>query len=317
MKKSLIIFGLTIASFALSAQSVNANFEVDEQGWTPHFTGFPMGCEEDYELLIKWSKLTPPLNERGGISFFGKNYSDELFLYIQKEITGLLPNTNYRVMFNMNWLHRLDPLASPITVKVGATNREPTFSEEDFLVKASFKRGEIGDDGRDFMVAGQLIPNEFGLPFQQNLQNLDKAFLVNTDDSGRLFLMIGVEPENRKNIDHIFLNTLRIVLAENGGARDISNICPSGVVFFPSLTDDFIFFESNYNHKIETLNIYTQDNYLVKTYTYYDRFDERVFLTTDLIAGTYRFEFILTDGRIIYKPYTVEGIEEAPEEYID
>jgi hypothetical protein len=317
MKKTFVIFGLLIAPFALFAQSVNANFEIDKQGWTSHFTGFPMGCEEDYELLIKWSKLAPPLNERGGISFVGKNYSDELFLYIQKEITGLLPNTNYRVMFNMNWLHRLEPLASPITIKVGAMNQEPIFSEKNFLVKASFKRGETGGDGRDFMVAGKLVPNEFGLPFQQNLQNFDKAFLVNTDDSGRLFLMIGVEPESRKDVENIFLKTLRVVLAENGGARDISNICPSGVVFFPSLTDDFTFFESHYNHKIETLNIYNQENYLVKTYTYYDRFDERVFLTTDLIAGVYRFEFILTDGRIIYKPHTVEGIEEDLEEHID
>ncbi len=304
MKKITIILSLLFVTTGLFAQSVNANFEIDEQGWKPYFTGYPVGGEAGYELSVKWSKLIAPLDSQGGISFFGKNYSNQLFLYIQKEINGLLPNTNYQVMFNMDWLCQLDASALPITVKIGVVNQEPTFSETG-LVEASFKKGEIGRNGRDFSIIGRLIPNEFGYPFPENFQNYDNAFLVNTDNSGRLFLMIGIEPEGGP-VANVFLNTLRVVLAENGEAREISNISPSSVVFYPNLTNDIIFFESDYNSEIEMVNIYSKDNHLMKVYTFQDPFADRAFRTTDLTSGTYRIEFVLIDGRTINKSYIVE-----------
>ncbi len=304
IKNKIFCLGLCLLAQVTFAQSVNANFEVDEEGWTPHFTGYPVGGEETYELSAKWSKMISPLNQQGGISFSGKNYSKTLFLYIQKEINDLLPNTNYQVMFNMDWLCRMEPSAAPITVKIGVSTQEPELSESS-LVEPSFKKGEIGKDGRDFSVIGTLKPNEFGYPFQQNMQNYDKAFLVNTDDEGRLFLMIGVEPEN-DDVADIFLNTLRVVLAENGEAREISNISSSSVIFYPNMTNDVISFESDYNSEIEMVNIYTADNHLIKIYTFRDPFANRAFYTTDLLSGVYRIEFVLQDGRTINKSYTVE-----------
>lgn len=303
-KYIILIFMLLCTSIGVSAQSVNANFELDEEGWIPHFTGYPAGGEEGCELSAKWSKMISPLNERGGISFSGKNYTGKLFLYLQKEFDGLVPNTNYQVMFNMDWLCRLESSTAPIAVKIGAVNQEPTFSETG-LVEASFKKGENGRDGRDFITIGRLTPNEFGYPFQQNFQNYDKAFLVNTTDEGRLFLMIGIEPES-VDVVNIFLNTLRVVLSENGEAREISNISSSSVVFYPNPMSDMIFFESDYNSEIEMVNIYTEDSHLLKVHTFRDPFAERAFRTTELVSGVYRIEFVLRDGRTINKSYTVE-----------
>ena len=261
MKKLTIIFSLLFATFALFAQSnrsINANFEVDKEGWTGHFLGIfetrdtiidwegreLLSSKINHEPSITWSNLIPPLNERGGISFSGKNYSNDrrristpgrsydagLFLFIQKEVTDLLPNTTYRVVFNMNWFYQMDPSALPITIKVGAMNQEPIVTAQhvelatnkvyeirEVLMHDSptpIDRGEIGRNGHDFVVAGQLIPNESGLPFQQNLHNFENAFFVDTDKKGRLFLMIGVEP-TRGDVENVFLNTLRVVMTEN------------------------------------------------------------------------------------------------------
>jgi len=188
------------------------------------------------------------MNDRGGISFSGKSLDRNLFLFVKNEVPNLLPNTNYRITFNTNWLAWLEVSASPIIVKVGALNEDPrlhiigsrsvvepeTFNLTPRLIgkiaegedtisyrkestietrTALFDRGELGQDGRDFVVAGQLTPNENGLAFTQNINNFDNAFYVNTDDEGRLFLMIGIETENPK-IENVFLNTVRIVLRE-------------------------------------------------------------------------------------------------------
>ena len=205
----------TFALFSQSVRSINANFEVDKQGWT---SGNSVG-------VVEWSDLFPPMAHRSGISFSGENKDGSLFLFIQKEVTDLLPNTNYHVKFNMNWVCRMEVSAPPIFVKVGATNQEPEIIDaiclltEELRFFTSFDKGEIGQNSRDFTVAGQLTPDKYGRPFLQNVNNFDNAFSVNTDDEGRLFLMIGLEPKSG-DIEHIYLNTLRILLAENGEARE-------------------------------------------------------------------------------------------------
>ena len=224
MKVLTTIFSLLFATFTLFAQSVNANFEVDEQGWTSHFTGYPASEESYSRLSVEWSKIIPPFASRGGLSFVGRNYGNPIFLYIQKEVEGLLPNTNYRVMFNMDWIYQMEPETVPIFVKVGALNKEPELTDLCEIV-ASFDKGKIGQDGRDFKVVGQLTPNEFGYPFRKNLQNYENTLSVDTDAEGRLFLMIGIEPESG-DTENVFLNTLRVVLAENGAAQEVSNILP-------------------------------------------------------------------------------------------
>jgi len=315
MKRTTIILGFLFATSIVFAQSrsINANFEEDKQGWTSH-------------QGVEWSHLFGSMADRKGLSFSGENTEGILFLSIQKEITDLLPNANYRVMFNMNWLAWLQFSASPITIKVGAND--------------------------NFIVAGRLTPNQNGHPFLQNANNFDNAFFVNTDDKGRLFLMIGIETENEK-IEHIYLNTLRVLLHENGKAREIQTTTPSSdvtplsteniildeeeeedpaVLYYdeeesafylvvPDMIDDIssgikfilnaenglVFFESDFNDEIEIVGIYTEDNHLMKIFSFRDSSVDRAFSIIGLVQGTYRIEFVLVDGRVINETFTIEN----------
>ncbi|MDR2907431.1 MAG: hypothetical protein LBU91_05535 [Bacteroidales bacterium] len=210
MKKILIVLSLLIATFALSAQNINANFEVDEEGWTSHFRGYQDGCLEEDELCIIWSKLIPPMGDRGGISFSGKNYSNQLFLYIQKEVGELLPNTTYNITFNTSWVSQLGSNPAPTFVKVAVLNEEPFPVYED-LIKPSFDKGPIGQNSRDFNVIGRFSANPSGYPTQDDFHNLQNVYTGTTNLNGRLFLIIGVEPQYG-HVSNIFLNTLRVVL---------------------------------------------------------------------------------------------------------
>jgi len=267
MKKTLTIFGFLLTTSALFSQSINANFETDNEGWTSH------------QSTVEWTNLFAPMNDRGGIHFSGERIDSinlfvegqniivdaltyrNLFLIVQKEVQNLLPNRNYRVTFNMNWHARLKPSVSPIFVKVGAMNQPPTEVEiemwsgvkrmlmEEVLeygeperepryeiwgtggsteyIIAKFEKGELGQDGRDFVVAGQLTPNENHYAFMQNVNNFDNPFYVSTDQQGRLFLMIGIETENEK-IENVYLNTLRVLLQEISKTQKVSEYTEIG-----------------------------------------------------------------------------------------
>ena len=303
MRTLATILILSTASFALFAQSVNANFRSDEQGWMPRFAGYSPNAE-GCDRCIEWSIIMPPFEDKNGLSFYGKNCGTELFLYIQKEVDGLSPNTNYRLFFNTDWIYQMDSTASPVFVKAGAVAQEPEHFGID-VMKPSFRRGDIGQNGRDISVIGQLTPDRD----RENLQNFEDPFFANTDENGRLFLMLGVESESGI-FENIFLNTLRIVLAENGAAREVPNVDTPEVsvpiVFHSNETNDTIFFESDYNDDIEMLNIYTQDNHLIKVYMFRNPDDTRAFRVEGLESDTYRIEFVLADGRTINKLYTIE-----------
>jgi hypothetical protein len=337
MTKTKIISTILIfLTTTLFAQTFNANFEVDNSGWTSRQS-------------IERTTLFSQLEDRHGLSFSREYPSNDIILFIQKEITELKPNTNYRVMFNMNWLAWLDASALPIFIKIGAVNQEPTTevidldNGEEVIVKHNYDKGEIGRNGRDFIVAGQLNPDKQSRPFLQNVHNLNNAFFVNTDNKGRLFLMIGIETEN-EIIENVFLTTVRVQLRENGEAREISNVekksnnivedtssasvsgndalteipevlegleanaideIETTVVFIRS-ENDLVFFKSEYNNDIEMVNIYTQDNHLMKFFSFRNASVDRAFQTTGLEPGTYRIEFLLSDGRIINELFTIE-----------
>jgi hypothetical protein len=313
----LITLTLLLTSSTLSAQSFNFNFEDGKQGWTSHQS-------------VERTKLFSQLEDRHGLSFSEQNPDKDIILLIQKEIKNLKPNTNYRITFNMNWLAWLDAYALPIFVKVGAINQEPTAkiidldNENEDIIAYKFDKGEIGRNGRDFIVAGQLNPNENGLPFLKNVHNLNNPFFVNTDEKGRLFLMIGIESGN-VIIENVFLSTVRVLLRENGEARetqevekpiiaevfvekteDIIEIISSTIVFVPNAENDLVFFKSDYNDDIEMVNIYTEDNHLMKFFSFRDPSDSRAFETIGLAPGVYRIEFLLSDGRVINELYTVK-----------
>jgi hypothetical protein len=321
-------FALFTTSLMLSAQTFNANFETDNDGWTSLQS-------------IERTKLFAQLEDRYGLAFFGHNQNKNIPLFIQKKVENLKPNTNYRVIFNMNWLARLDVFASPIVVKVGAIQQEPTTkiidldNPDDDIIRYNFDQGEIGRNGRDFIVAGQLTPNENGHPFLKNIHNFNNPFFVNTDENGRLFLMIGIESENEFFTD-IFLTTVRVLLRENGVAREIQDVeknsneeisiekneplndffldlidkeideITTTVVFIPNAENELVFFKSDYNNDIEIVNIYTDDNHLMIFFSFRNPSVDRAFSTKGLSAGTYRIEFVLSDGRVINEKYTIK-----------
>ena len=79
------------------------DFQNDDQSWEGDFADYPLGEESFYELSYELSNLPTPLNTNSGaLKQSGNNHSDDLFMFIRRQINGLKPNTDYRVSYEGN-----------------------------------------------------------------------------------------------------------------------------------------------------------------------------------------------------------------------
>lgn len=76
------------------------DFTTGAQGFTADFADYAPGMETGSEGIVFVSdvrRLPAPLDNRFGLLVGGTNRSDDLFLYIWREVTGLVPGQRYRV----------------------------------------------------------------------------------------------------------------------------------------------------------------------------------------------------------------------------
>ena len=67
-------------------------------GWSAFFTEYPEGEHEFYELTSGIKNLPEPLDQsKKAFMLSGNNHSDALQMWLVKQLSGLTPNTKYRV----------------------------------------------------------------------------------------------------------------------------------------------------------------------------------------------------------------------------
>ena len=141
-------------------------------GWVGDFADLPADATaEFYELAFEHRKI-PPETQRGGMTLFlaGHNHSDDLFMFVKRQFTGLVPGQAYDV-------HVQTELASDapsgcfgvggapgesVYLKVGASEREPLLVVDDLgWLRLSVDKGQQAADGAEAIVVGTIAN---GLP---------------------------------------------------------------------------------------------------------------------------------------------------------
>lgn len=297
----LAIFLLGV-SVKLSAQSMNHPFTSSSEGWVKGYAGYPVQAASSYELNVQWVSVPDNISSGAkGMLFSGKNYSKKLFLFIKKKYTNLQPNTAYKVVFNMDWLTNYPAnKQEKIYVKVGAFTYEP-FTIDTGFVRTNMEQGIIGENSKDFMVIGNLN-NALNTDEYKtvNIHNYTKPFYVNTDKNGALWLVIALEPE-AVDISNTYLTSLRILLRNDGHARNFSDIDPKELKLYPDPNAHIFSFKSGYDEALDMICIYTAEYHLLKVLDSDYVSNNKTFYFGDLPRGIYQLVFILKDGRTINK----------------
>jgi hypothetical protein len=183
--------------------SIVSEFTSGMDGWLSGFSDYPPNQETFYELQCQQAPLPAGLAAGSGVLVRGNNHSDDLFMYLTREITGLLPTTNYRldvrVEIGTNAPSDCGGIGgSPGTsvhFKIGASATKPTStSDGQGILRLNLDKGQQSVGGADLKVVGD-ISNSLHCPdstYQTKTLSLS-GFSVRSAANGSLWLVVGTD----------------------------------------------------------------------------------------------------------------------------
>ena len=134
----------------------------------------------------------------------GHNRSDDLFMYLKRQVDGLQPNTAYDVSVTVDLATNVQAglvgiggaPGESVFVKAGASTVEPAASEGDNRhLRMNIDKGNQSRGGADMVVIGDVAHGEV-TGSEHRLKTLDNAgqpLSVETDGDGRVWLIVGTD----------------------------------------------------------------------------------------------------------------------------
>ena len=140
-----------------------AEFNDGLDGWSGGFADYPVGSDVDYHLEWGWRLLPEPFSGHG-FHLAGTNRSDDLFMFLKKRITGLLPETEYlfgvEVTFATNAPNGCAGAGGApgesVYLKAGISVEEPLPVQKGGDWRMNIDKGNQGTDGKDARVIGNI-----------------------------------------------------------------------------------------------------------------------------------------------------------------
>ncbi len=187
----------------LEAFELNDDFADGNDGWEFGFADLPVDYDEAlYELDGGWRSLPEEL-DGSGIYLQGHNRSDDLFMYITKQVTSLVPNTTYRLNFEIDIATDIpsgfggiggSPTES-IFFKAGASAMQPmVFVDETDHQRMNIDKGNQAEEGGEMVNIGNLVNENVVEEGRFAFKSLNlTGFSATTDSDGNLWLIIGTD----------------------------------------------------------------------------------------------------------------------------
>lgn len=194
-------------SVLIGEQQIEFNFLKDHEGWVGDFSDYPIGAETFYQLAWGWSNLPRADLEvhQKGIFLTGNNHSDDLFMFIKKQIGNLHPHAEYDVFFSVVLQTNIPPEVDAgvggqpgqsVHFKVGASTEEPkkVIHENDYIL--SVDKGIQRNNGTNAIRIGNLINpavDPVSRHFKPKELNSEKAIRAKADSDGKIWLFLGTD----------------------------------------------------------------------------------------------------------------------------
>lgn len=232
-----LFFLLIIASVFLTSCSANYEqeyqfndtFDKDQQGWVAGFADLPADYDSAQFMLDSgWGSLPSGL-EGNALFLSGNNHSDDLFMFIQKQFTGLKPETTYQVQFDVEFASNspagmMGIGGSPgesVYIKAGAVPHEPevVFDSIDWL-RMDIDKGNQAIEGEDMINLGTFsnpnIDAETQVGDEYALMRLDNQYVpfqVTSDKEGNIWVIVGSD-SGFEGKTAVYYNSISVTLTE-------------------------------------------------------------------------------------------------------
>lgn len=217
------VFALALFAFACEddnngtpdKNTFKFEFTTATEGWVGAFADLPkLNNQQDssiYELSYKWGALPAEVggNRVGALQIIGHNRSDDLFMFVKRKVTGLLPNTSYQVDFDIDLASEAPTGAvgiggapgESVYFKAGVVDKEPlaVLDPVDNHYRMNIDKGQQATGGRDMKVLGDIANGKpaggtGSAPFTIiNRKNTNKPISVKTDAQGACWIVLGTD----------------------------------------------------------------------------------------------------------------------------
>jgi hypothetical protein len=220
----ILVLGLTVPGIAGCNRSttgpsgpggaVTFSFEFAKgaQNWQAGFAEYRAGQESFMKLTADYRSLPESLGSGSALFISGWNYSDDLFMFYKRRVTGLQASATYAAQFEVEIAtdvpHTCGGPGRPgedVFLKAGATPLEPLTtigSDGGRVVLVNVDQGVQANSGRNAVVLGTIentVPCEFvdGLLIRRwelkTFRSTPHALSVQADDQGRVWLIVGTD----------------------------------------------------------------------------------------------------------------------------
>jgi hypothetical protein len=196
------------------------DFAEDLHGFVPGFSDYPAGSDDSIYYQLKYD-YADQAGIGKSIMLSGNNRENGLFMFLKKKLTGLQPNTEYTITFNVDFASNAQigvagyP-AENVLMKVGATDIEPKRVIENDHFIMNIDKGEQGQNGVDMIIIGDIsIPsgnNGYINVSRSNSSFTDNPLEVKSNNRGELWLIVGTDSAY-KGITTVYYTSISVVLS--------------------------------------------------------------------------------------------------------
>lgn len=178
------------------AISYSYDFSQGQQGWLGGDSEYAvaMATEVSFTAGMQASPIPP---HQMALHVFGNNVSDDLFVYVTKELTGLLPSRAYSVHVEASLISNTgDVSGSSHIIKLGASTVEPSsiivMEDAAPYYRMNVDISGLSTSGKNAVISGDLSGN--GTPNPELLTfKTPRSVVVQSDPNGNLWLLVGVD----------------------------------------------------------------------------------------------------------------------------
>ena len=180
------------------------NFEDDAESWTVRFADLPVNQDQSIYELDSGHRPLPDGLEGSGVYIQGHNRSDDLFMFLKRQVGGLRPNATYVVSVSIDLATNV-PAGSfgiggspgeSVFVKAGASTVEPeTVEDDNGYHRMNIDKGNQANGGESAVVLGnvahpEVVNREYRI---KTLDNVDLPLSVSADSEGWVWLIVGTD----------------------------------------------------------------------------------------------------------------------------
>jgi hypothetical protein len=185
------------------------DFATGADGWLAGFADYVVGRDEDMGLEARHASLPDEVDRTGGGLFIGgTNISDDLFMFWKRRVTGLQPNTRYRVSFEVEFATDAPSgcvgiggaPGESVHVKAGVSTQEPSREVEQVggtdTWRMTIDKGNQATGGPDAGVIGHVGNTNTDCTnplWELKTVSGNDVVEVRTDASGAAWLIVGTD----------------------------------------------------------------------------------------------------------------------------